>query len=351
MMSVGKITTVLSYAAWGAFAAYLGIWWTEAGRGSYLVPMVSALAVALAGLLVARSGKRRAVSRAGADRGRTFDSRLEESLDIGPSPRRPNPQPEPVEADRQGEAALIGHEMKNYLCTLKGNAHLLRQRTTGRDRDIVDRIDRVVDKLESFTRSMAAPSAATACGLLWHLNMADATRACALTHFHRDADRFRWILRPDAPPLLGDPDRLDQVFLNLYINALEAGASRIATTVSRAGDRLEITIEDDGKGCASEDLERIFEPFFSTKQGPARRGLGMFIVQSIVENHGGRIQVKSKNDAPGDHGLIFTLLFPAPWLSEALRPMRVAQGYTGKEKENHPATSRILGRLAVPEPG
>jgi signal transduction histidine kinase len=349
MMPVEKITTVMSYAALGAFAAYMGLWLTGVGHHSYLVPVVSALALNVSGLLVvmAKSGRWFAHSDAGSDRDRTFNARLEESLETARSPRRPHSPPEPAEAARNGDAALIGHEMKNYLCTLKGSASLLRQRTTGQDRDIVDRIDRVVDKLESFTRCMTAPSAATATGLLWHLNMADATRACARTHFHRDADRFRWILRPDAPPLLGDPDRLEQVFLNLYLNALEAGASEVATTVSRAGDELSIAIEDNGKGCACEDLERIFEPFFSTKQGPARRGLGMFIVQSIVENHGGRIQVQSKNDALGGHGLIFTMRFPAPWLSEVARPMRVASINPGKEKEN-----RSLDRLlAVPEPG
>jgi hypothetical protein len=81
--------------------------------------------------------------------------------------------------------------------------------------------------------------------------------------------------------------------------------------VARNGDRLQVFVEDDGKGCAPEDLERIFEPFFSTKSGPARRGLGMFIVQAIVENHGGRIKVQSKNGTgEGAHGLVFLLDFP-----------------------------------------
>jgi len=111
------------------------------------------------------------------------------------------------------------------------------------------------------------------------------------------------------------------VFLNLYANALEAGATRVSTSMRRLGDKIRIRIEDDGKGCAQEDLARIFEPFFTTKPGPARRGLGMFIVQSIVENHGGRIRTESKNGAKaGSHGLIFTLEFPLSMPSLVEKP-------------------------------
>jgi signal transduction histidine kinase len=217
-------------------------------------------------------------------------------------------------AGQDGDAALLGHEMKNYLCTLRGNAHLLRQRMPGQDQDILDRIDRVVESLETFSRNLSgAREAATASGALWYVQPADTAQACARTHFHRDLDVFRWEAAADAPTLLCDPDRLEQVFLNLYANAMEAGARNVATTVRREGSRLVVRIEDDGKGCAQEDLERIFEPFFTTKQGPARRGLGMFIVQSIVENHGGCIRVGSKNGtAPGRCGMVFTLEFPIP---------------------------------------
>jgi signal transduction histidine kinase len=218
----------------------------------------------------------------------------------------------------EGEgAALLSHEMKNYLCTLKGNAHLLRQRVPSDGQAIIDRIDRVVEKLEGFTRLLGAGEAATSLGDLTPMHPAQAARACARTHFHKRIDAFRFHEDPSAPALLCDPGRLDQVFLNLYANAFEAGAVRIDTKIRREGGRLILRIEDDGRGCSEEDLPRIFEPFFTTKPGPVRRGLGMFIVQSIVENHGGSVLVATKNDSPeGRTGLIFTLDFPQPWRGE-----------------------------------
>jgi signal transduction histidine kinase len=204
--------------------------------------------------------------------------------------------------------------MKNYLCTLKGNAHLLRQRVTGRDRLILDRIDRVVEKLESFTRGLAvAGDAATGIGEPVPFRPIEAALACARTHFHKRMGDFRFTERTQAAEMLCDPGRFEQVLLNLYANALEAGARRVDTEVIRDRERLLIRVEDDGQGCAREDLRRIFEPFFTTKSGPARRGLGMFIVQSIVENHGGRVRVAAKNGgSDGRTGLIFTLDFPLP---------------------------------------
>lgn len=281
------MTHRMAFAALGAFAAYAGFCMTEAGHLPSLLPMLVALCMAVTGFaLIAKSARRTArprlpVSLRGAD----------ETAHAG--------------------AALFGHEMKNYLCTLKGNARLLRQRSQGMDGEIIDRIDRVVEKLESFTRTLSSAVDATSSGALWQLDMGEAARTCVRTHFPGAEDGFRWNIRPDAPTLLGDPDRLEQVFLNLFTNAREAGAQRVTTTVTRDNDRLQIFIEDDGNGCAPEDLDRIFEPFFSTKCGPARRGLGMFIVQSIVENHGGNIKVRSKNgSAVGAHGLIFLLDFP-----------------------------------------
>ena len=130
------------------------------------------------------------------------------------------------------------------------------------------------------------------------------------------------------------------MFLNLYSNALEAGASRVITSMRKVENRIRICIEDDGKGCAVEDLARIFEPFFTTKTGPARRGLGMFIVQSIVENHGGRIKVQSKNGVKeGIHGLIFTLEFPFP---EPSRPGKPEIPFSPKAKARTSPRLRVV---------
>ena len=338
-MRTDKLTNPMAFAALGAFAAYVGFCVTDAGHFSSVLRMLFALGMALTGFaLIAKSGRRAAP---------------------------PTPQSRPFSFGASGEAsqadtALLGHEIKNYLCTLKGNARLLRQRSQGLDGDIIDRIDRVVEKLESFTRTMTSAANATSSGVRWHLDIGDAAQSCVRTHFHGAEDAFRWNILPDAPMLLGDPNRLEQVFLNLFTNAREAGAQRVTTSVAREGERLQIFIEDDGNGCAPEDLTRIFEPFFSTKCGPARRGLGMFIVQSIVENHGGSIKVRSKNGSgDGAHGLVFLLDFPfslpAPSLAPSAAPLSVQEAAHQAEPQTWTLREQAALRsqerlLAVPGP-
>ncbi|MDQ2999973.1 MAG: HAMP domain-containing histidine kinase [Fibrobacterota bacterium] len=291
MMSVEKTTTALFYAALGAFAAYLGFWWSGNGNPSMVLSMAFALGMAVTGLSVVAKTKGSILRREPGSDPKFWAMR-------------------PSEVDRDGNAALLGHEMKNYLCTLKGSARLLRQRIQGRDRNIIDRIDRVVEKLESFTCTMGKAPDATGCALVWGVQMGDVARFCMKTHFHKNSHGFTWDIQADAPTLLGDPGRLEQVFLNLYANSLEAGAQQMHTTIRRDGNTLLVRVEDDGKGCARDDLGRIFTPFFTTKEGPARRGLGMFIVQSIVENHCGTIKARTKNGTAAGQGLIFTLSFP-----------------------------------------
>jgi signal transduction histidine kinase len=247
----------------------------------------------------------------------------------------------------QGDIALLGHEIKNYLCTLKGNSKLLRMRGASQDNNVIlDRIDRVVEKLEIFAQDLGHSSLSPkvtnqrlsttppiysngltkARGLtLRPVNLGEVARACVKTHFHAQAKEFRWDTQFEKENFLGDPDRLEQVFLNLYRNATEAEALNIETKVRCEGKRLVVTIEDDGKGCLAEDIGGIFTPFFTSKPGPVHRGLGLFIVQSIVEIHGGKIRADSKNNpATGSHGLVFTLDLP---LSEPL-PLSL-------ETENH----------------
>lgn len=213
--------------------------------------------------------------------------------------------------ERPGETALINHEIRNHLCTLKGNARLLRQRISGNENAaIIDRIDHIVEKLESFAadaeKKDPVPASRNA-----PVIMEEVARAVARFHFPHAATQFRWNIPHVSAPVMGDPARVEQVFLNLYVNAIEAGALNVTTSVRTFRNHLVVCVEDDGCGCHAADLERIFEPFYSTKQGPARRGLGMVIVRSIVESLRGSIKVRSKNHlGRGSRGLVFQLEFP-----------------------------------------
>ncbi len=115
---------------------------------------------------------------------------------------------------------------------------------------------------------------------------------------------------PEAYAVLGDVQMLQQVFLNLLTNALDAiegaGTVRIAarrepTPPGRAAERPAVAVDvaDDGTGISPEHLARIFEPFFTTKEVGKGTGLGLAICQSIVEQHGGAIEVRSEGVGQG----------------------------------------------------
>lgn len=95
----------------------------------------------------------------------------------------------------------------------------------------------------------------------------------------------------------GDPQRLLQVFVNLINNALQASqpGDRICIDASVANTKVKITVEDEGSGIPEPLLERIFEPFFTTKPPGEGTGLGLSVVYSIVEDHGGLIYAERRN--------------------------------------------------------
>jgi signal transduction histidine kinase len=95
------------------------------------------------------------------------------------------------------------------------------------------------------------------------------------------------------PHVLGDREKLRQVFVNLVVNAIEATPSggEIRVTARGAIDRLVVEVADNGSGIAEADLVRLFDPFFTTK--PGGTGLGLSIVRKILEQHEGVLHVRS----------------------------------------------------------
>jgi signal transduction histidine kinase len=102
-------------------------------------------------------------------------------------------------------------------------------------------------------------------------------------------------VEPNLPQVFGDSEVLRSVFNNLYINAiqsLEANSGKISTAIKKIDKSLQIEISDSGCGIPSENLAKIFEPYFSTKE--TGTGLGLAIVKKIVDDHSGTIEVESK---------------------------------------------------------
>ncbi len=110
--------------------------------------------------------------------------------------------------------------------------------------------------------------------------------------------------------LLCDENQIQQAFVALFVNAVEAmpdgGSLHVTVTNDDPDGRISIKIQDTGIGIPEEDIEHIFEPFFSTKRNGQGVGLGLAVVYGIIERHGGKISVQSKVGK----GTIFRLDFP-----------------------------------------
>jgi signal transduction histidine kinase len=122
-------------------------------------------------------------------------------------------------------------------------------------------------------------------------------------------------LADDVPPILGDPDQLQQVLLNLSVNAVQAVGTSGRVTLSTqfqpngslgTADMVEVVVADTGPGIPPQDLPHIFEPFFTTKGMIGGTGLGLAICREIILTHHGDIRVESK---PGQ-GTRFIVVLP-----------------------------------------
>ena len=126
-------------------------------------------------------------------------------------------------------------------------------------------------------------------------------------------------LAEGLPPILAEPNRLEQVIINLLINARDAvedrrekdpgytGPDRVLLATSLDGDKVRITVEDSGAGFPDDIAHKLFEPFFTTKEVGKGTGLGLSISYGIVKDYKGDIRA-DRNEAGGAR---FTLRFPA----------------------------------------
>jgi signal transduction histidine kinase len=126
-------------------------------------------------------------------------------------------------------------------------------------------------------------------------------------------------LPADLPPVRGDPALLEQVFLNLILNALQAmpGGGTLTVSAAVSGGWVEVQLSDTGAGMSAETLSHLFQPFFTTK--PQGTGLGLVITRQIIDQHRGSVHCES---TPGQ-GTTFTIRLPlaeaaqAPDITEA----------------------------------
>lgn len=211
-----------------------------------------------------------------------------------------------------GIAAGIAHEIRNPLSSIKGFATYFRQRYGDNHEDAknagimigeVDRLNRVISQLLDYARPMKMQ--------LRKVALQDVLRH-SLRMIEKQAKEKGVIIETDLPADVPathiDPDRMHQVLLNLYLNALSAmenGGSLAVVLKNMSDGFVCVEIRDTGAGIAPQDINRIFDPYFTTK--PSGAGLGLAVVQKIIDAHDARIQVAS---TPGK-GTTVTIILPS----------------------------------------
>ena len=201
-------------------------------------------------------------------------------------------------------AAGIVHEINNPLTSISVYGEYLLSKLTGsgaEDADVqrVERILRSSDRIMSFTRNLltyARPSKEEAHPLQVNEVLDEAIEFCE--HTIREARVS--IVRDyasDLPKVNAVPGQLHQVFVNLITNACNAahdeGGEVELRTMLHGRDRVLVCVEDNGVGIGDDDLQRVFEPFFSTRRRGKGTGLGLPIVRNIIEQHRGAIEIES----------------------------------------------------------
>jgi signal transduction histidine kinase len=218
-------------------------------------------------------------------------------------------------------ASGIAHEINNPLGIILNRIECMEADASGspmpeevrRDlmaiRSQAERISRVTKSILTFSRGTVST--------MKPIEVSCIVRACidiAAERVSALSLQLESVLATSLPPVMGDRDRLETVILNLINNAIDAvsslgadGVVKVQTaTVQKDGQSwVEVTVSDNGPGIPAEIIDRVFDPFFSTKPAGQGTGLGLFLTYGIVSDHRGRIEVKN-----GETGAIFSVVLP-----------------------------------------
>ncbi len=211
--------------------------------------------------------------------------------------------------------ADVSHELRTPLTVIKGNADLIRR--FGADDESLDSIKDEADRLTRMVGDLLLLAQAESGKL--PLNLKAVEFDALLTDVFQDmrvlaGEKVRLKLTEiDEAQVNGDKDRLRQVLINLISNAIHytPQGGEVAVSLSKAGDMARFIVRDTGPGIPAKDLPHIFDRFYRTEKARTRSktsgfGLGLSIVNAIVDHHGGQIDV----DSVEGKGTTFTVLLP-----------------------------------------
>ena len=209
-----------------------------------------------------------------------------------------------VQADKLSSigllAAGVAHEVNTPLAVISTYAQMLAKQISGDDQKskLLDKIAKqtfraseIVNSLLSFSRTSSTEFVEV------DLNRIIQDTLSLIDHqLRKSGIETKLHLAPSLPPVKGNSGKLQQVFLNLFLNArdaMEAGGALTVRSWSEDGF-ARVDIADSGQGIAPEHLARIYDPFFTTKAARKGTGLGLAVTYGIVREHGGNIEVESR---------------------------------------------------------
>jgi signal transduction histidine kinase len=203
-------------------------------------------------------------------------------------------------------AATVAHEIGTPLNSISGYIQLMLMEGAGSEvvgrrlRIIESQLDRLAQIIRNLLNSTRQPEPQ-----LQALNINQLLEAMGnLTQpgMSLRGIHLIWQLYASLPPVAGDPGLLQQVFLNLITNAIDAlpqgGVLTISTSpslgVSQNGHFVEVTVQDSGSGMSEEVKRKAVEPFFTTKEPGKGAGLGLAICNEIIRSHHGKLEIESQ---------------------------------------------------------
>ncbi len=211
-------------------------------------------------------------------------------------------------------AARVAHEVGNPLSIIVGYAKMLLKKCDHEeDRKLLQRVSEAALRINDLTRRLlmySRPSPREEQDV--DINHIIDDSLAMMEHQFKEEKNYKTVKRlsPRIRLITGSTERLQQVFVNLFLNAFQAmpggGTLTVSTETTTDGRHVQVKIRDTGQGISAEDLPRIFDPFFSTKSREEGTGLGLSITHRIITDHQGSIKAESVKD----RGTTFTILLP-----------------------------------------
>ena len=207
--------------------------------------------------------------------------------------------------------AGIAHEMNNPLYAIQGFTQaILQEKDPKKIKEFAEKVLSRSEHMASIVLNMSGYARTNKTDGLKEVDVNErldaATEMAVLDSYSDDVVMEKNY--SELPPLKAKPEEIQQVFMNIIRNAVQAmdGKGKITISSQQIDKEIVVKISDSGPGIPQEYLSKVFDPFFTTKEQGSGTGLGLNIVHRVVENYGGRIQIES---VPGK-GATFIVSLP-----------------------------------------